>query len=92
MSQFKGRRGDLKWGKYKYPVTRTQKETLDGLRYMMRGLPRAPVTNDDITHPSSDDIPVGYFCSQRANNGDVVIGLNNHSVSVHRSGRITSNA
>lgn len=80
--QFKGRRGDLKWGKFKYPVTRTQKAALEGLRYMMRGVPQAKY----------DDIPSGYFCSQRIDNGDVVIGLNNHLVSVHRSGRITSNA
>lgn len=86
MSQlrFKGRRGDLKWGKFKYPVTRTQKATLDGLRYMMSGLPKA--------HPSNGDMPKGYFCSQRVDNGDIVIGLNNESVSVHRSGRVTSNA
>lgn len=83
MAKFPGRRGDLKWGTYDYPVTRTQKATLDGLWYMMSGLPRA--------HPANGDMPEGYFCSQYHTNGDVVMGLNHHSVSVHRDGRITSN-
>jgi hypothetical protein len=83
MTRFEGRRGDLTWGIYNYPVTQTQKETLDGLWYMMTGLPRA--------HPANGNMPKGFFCSQRPESGDVVIGLNHYSVSVHRSGRITSN-
>lgn len=83
MARFAGRSGDLKWGKYDYPVTKTQKATLDGLWYMMSGLPRA--------HPANGDMPVGYFCSQRPSDGVVIMGLHHQSVSVHRNGRITSN-
>ena len=83
MGRFPGRPGDFTWGKYDYPVTRTQHETLDGLWYMMSGLPRA--------HPDNGDMPKGYFCSQRSDNGDVVMGLNHHSVSVDRNGRVTAN-
>lgn len=80
MSQFKGRRGDLTWGKYEYPVTRTQKETLDELRYLMTGLPHVGIPNENL--------PKGYFCSQRPDNGEVVIGLHGYSVSVRRNGRL----
>ena len=80
VTKFEGRPGDFSWGKYDYPVTRTQKETLDGLQYMMSGLPK-----------SLEGLPQGYFCSQRPDNGDVVIGLNHQSVNVDRNGRITSN-
>lgn len=83
MTKFAGHKGDLTWGKYDFPVTRTQKSTLDGLWYMMSGLPRS--------HPMNGDMPAGYFCSQRPSSGDVVIGLNHQSVNVHRNGRITSN-
>lgn len=81
MALFSGRRGDLTWGIYDYPVTRTQKAALEGLKYMMSGLPRAL---DNV-------IPEGYFCSQRADNGTVIIGLHHCSVNVDRNGRITSN-
>lgn len=83
MIRFKGRYDDLKWGAHNYSVTRTQKETLDGLWYMMRGLPR--------TNPLHGTIPEGYFCSQRLDNGAVVIGLHGHSVSVGRNGRVVGN-
>lgn len=82
MPIFAGRRGDLTWGEYNYPVTRTQKETLDGLWYMMSGLPQAGF---------GQKIPEGGFYSQRENNGDVIIGLHHCSVAVHRNGRITGN-
>lgn len=81
MAKYAGKRGDLTWGKYGYPVTRTQKAALDGLWYMMSKLPRA----------YNSDIPAGGFCSQREDNGDVIIGLHYCSVNVHRNGRITSN-
>ena len=83
MAKFSARYADLTWGKYDYPVTPIQKRTLEGLEYMMSGLPR--------TDPKNGDIPAGYFCSQRPDNGDVVIGLYNHSVSVNRNGRVTAN-
>lgn len=82
MSIFPGRRADQKWGRYDYPVTKTQKATLDGLWYMLSGLPRAY---------ENDRLPQGGFYSQREDTGAVVIGLNHQSVSVHRNGRITSN-
>jgi hypothetical protein len=80
VTKFAGRPGDFSWGKYDYPVTRTQKEALDGLRYLMSGLPQ-----------SREGIPEGYFCSQRPDNGDVVMGLHHQSVTVDRNGRVTSN-
>jgi hypothetical protein len=83
MPRFKGRKGDLTWGRYNYPVTQSQKDTLDGLEYLMRGLPRA--------HPANGDIPEGYFASQNLLDGGVIIGLHHNSVTVHRTGRITSN-
>lgn len=83
MARFTGRRGDLIWGVGDFPVTRTQKATLDGLRFIMSRLPRA--------HPSNGNMPSGYFCSQHPDNGDVVIGMHHCSVNVHRNGRITSN-
>lgn len=82
MAKYLGKRGDLTWGKYDYPVTRTQKQALDGIWYMMSGLPKAY---------KGSGLPEGGFCSQRPDTGDVVIGLHHQSVSVHRSGRITSN-
>jgi hypothetical protein len=82
MAKFPGLPGDLKWGKFDYPVTRSQKNTLDGLHYMMSGLPK---------HSRTDDVPIGYFCSQRPHSGDVIIGLNHESVTVNRQGRIKSN-
>lgn len=81
MAKFAGRRNDLVWGKYDYPVTRTQKATLDGLWYMLSGLPRAYLS----------DLPRGGFYSQNPDDGGVVIGLHHQSVTVRRTGRITSN-
>jgi hypothetical protein len=46
----------------------------------MSGLPQSP-----------EGIPQGYFCSQRPDNGDVVMGLHHKSVTVDRNGRVTSN-
>lgn len=83
MGKFAGRRGDLKWGRYNYPVTKTQKATLDGLWYMMSELPRA--------YGGGQSLPQGGFYSQMEDSGDVIIGLFGRSVSVHRNGRITGN-
>lgn len=80
--RYKGKPRDLKWGKYDYPVTPSQKKTLEALWYMMSGLPRSP---------ENGFTPVGYFCSQRVDTGTVIIGLNHESINVHRSGHITSN-
>lgn len=85
MTKFEGSKGDLVWGTYAYPVTKTQKETLDGLRHLMNGLPRARSLS------ANGEFPDEYYCSQRSDNGDVIIGLHRNSVSVHRNGRITSN-
>jgi hypothetical protein len=82
MAKYAGRRGDLKWGVYDYPVTRTQKASLDGLLYLMRGLPRA--------HAMYDLWEAGFY-SQNPNDGGVILGVNHQSVTVHRNGRITSN-
>lgn len=82
MARFTGRRNDLVWGKFDFSVTRTQKATLDGLWYMLSGLPRVYMAGD---------LPAGGFYSQREDTGDVVIGLYHQSVSVHRNGRISSN-
>lgn len=85
MAKFAGRRGDLTWGKYDYPVTKTQKATLDGLWYMMSGLPRG------FQQTGSWALPDGGYYSQTEENGDVIIGLHHQSVTVHRNGRLTSN-
>jgi hypothetical protein len=61
LAKFKGRRGDLKWGVYDFPVTRTQKAALDGVWYMLRTSARAynPVAEDG-------ELPQGGFYSQNA--------------------------
>lgn len=82
MAKFAGRRGDWKWGKYEYPVTRTQWESLDALMYMLSTLPRA--------YRQPELWQAGFY-SQNPNDGGVIIGLNHQSVTVHRNGRITSN-
>src|SRR4051794_30217173 len=82
MAKFAGRPGDLKWGKYEYPVTPTQKLSLEGLVYLLHGLPRAL---------DSKDLWQGGFYSQNPRDGGVIIGLNHQSVTVDRNGRITSN-
>jgi hypothetical protein len=86
VAKFAGRRGDLKWGVYDYPVSPGQKATLDALWYMMSGLPRG----FQQTGPYA--LPEGGYYSQNEKNGDVIIGLNHQSVTVHRTGRLTSNA
>lgn len=87
MAKFPGRKGDLVWGIYDYPVTRTQKATLDGLWYMLSGLPKAFGQDGKGVYA----LPQGGFYSQNTNDGGLVIGLNHQSVTVHRNGRITSN-
>jgi hypothetical protein len=87
MAKFAGRRGDLKWGIYDYPVSPGQKATLDALWYLMGGLPKA--FGQDKTGVYV--LPQGGFYSQSEKNGDVIIGLHHKSVTVHRTGRITSN-
>lgn len=82
MAKFAGRPGDLKWGKYDYPVTRTQKDSLDGLVYMLYGLPRA-LDNPDLWQAG--------FYSQNPSDGGVIIGVNHQSVTVDRNGRVMSN-
>lgn len=73
---------DTMWGRYDYWVTEEQKETLDGLWYLLRGLPRA--------YDNPDSLPVGGFYLQQPT-GDVVIGLHHCSVTVHRNGRLSVN-
>lgn len=82
MAKFAGRPGDLKWGKYEYPVTPTQKLSLEGLVYLVHGLPRA------LRQP---DLWQGGFYSQNPSDGGVIFGLNHQSVTVKRDGRIVSN-
>lgn len=82
MAKFAGRPGDRTWGKYDYPVTITQKASLDGLVYMLSGLPRAQ---------NQPDLWQGGFYSQNPTDGGVIIGIEHQSLTVHRSGRITSN-
>jgi hypothetical protein len=86
VATFKGRKGDLKWGVYDYPVTYAQKQALDGLWYLLSGLPRVSGPQDGVWA-----LPEGGFYSQRPNDGTVIIGLHNRSVSVTRRGLIRSN-
>ena len=81
--RFAGRREDLTWGKFDYFVTKSQKSALDGLWYMMSGLPRS--------YDRQGASPEGSFYSQRPDTGAVIIGLHQCSVTVHRSGLIVSN-
>lgn len=92
MAKFAGRKGDLKWGAFDFPVTKTQKATLDGLWYMMSGLPKVPRALS-LRPDVSDgwDLPKRCFYSQKESNGDVVIGLNHESVTVRRDGRLVGN-
>ena len=78
MARFEGRPGDLEWGEYNYKVTRTQWDALSGIMYMMKGMPKQP----------DNDKPVGFFCSQSEIDGEVIIGVMNHSMAVNRNGRI----
>jgi hypothetical protein len=81
--RYRGQKEDLTWGRFDYKVTRTQKAALDGLLYMIAGL-----TPDQNHRP----LPSGTFYSQRPNDGAVLIGIDHRSVTVYRSGRITSNS
>lgn len=85
MAKFAGRRGDLTWGKYAYPVTKTQKDALDGIWYMLKGLPRG------IEQTGYWALPEGGFYSQNLENGSVIIGLHHNSATVYRSGHVVSN-
>lgn len=77
--KFKKRTGDLTWGKYDYPVTRSQKAALDGIMNLFSMLP------EDLRGPST------LFYSQTVLNGDVVIGIYLRSVTVTRHGRVIGN-
>lgn len=81
--RFEARPDDLRWGRFGYPVTRTQKNALDALLYMLSGCVERSYEN-----PLN---PRGFFCSQYPSDGRVVVGLNHQSLTVWRSGRITSN-
>lgn len=81
MAKFEGRPGDMTWGRYDYPVTRTQCETLDGAWFLLTGLPISRMR---------DDAPRGVFYSQTPD-GMVVIGKNHRSINVDRNGRVTGN-
>jgi len=83
---FRGPKGDLTWGTYKYSVTRTQKSSLEGLWHLFKSLPKGNSLDGDR------GLPTGGYYSQRPDTGIVIIGLDHQSVSVHRSGRITVNA
>jgi len=81
VAKFPGRRADLKWGKYDFPVTFAQKTKLDALGYLVSGLP--------VTFEAN--LPDGLFYSQNPRDGSVIFGLNHRSVTVYRSGRIVAN-
>lgn len=87
MIRYLAKRGDVTWGVYDYPVTRSQKETLDALCHMLGGLPRVTAR----TAVGSAALPKGAFYSQHPETGEVMIGLHHRSVSVHRTGRMTPN-
>jgi hypothetical protein len=53
----------------------------------MSGLPKAFGQDEKGVYV----LPQGGFYSQSEKNGDVIIGLHHKSVTVHRTGRITSN-
>lgn len=82
MGIFAGRHGDMQWGKYDYPVTSTQCETLDGIWFLLTGL---PISQMSRVHG------VGVFYSQTESDGVVIIGREHRSVSVDRNGRVTGN-
>jgi hypothetical protein len=81
MTRFIGSRNDVTWSEFRYPVTRTQKETLNGVWYLLSGTP----------NPQGNEMPRGGFYSQRPDTGAVIVGLDHRSVTVHRTGRITVN-
>lgn len=81
-TRYRGQTEDLTWGKYDYKVTRTQKQALDGLLYVVYGLSPGQIHRG---------LPNGAFYSQRPNDGAVLIGIHHRSVTVYRSGRIKSN-
>lgn len=77
--RFKKRTGDLAWGQYDYPVTRSQKAALDGIMNLFSTLPK------------NQRGPSTMFYSQKLLNGDVTIGIYHRSVTVTRHGRVYSN-
>jgi hypothetical protein len=81
--KFKGRPGDLTWGPFGYPVTQTQKAAVEGIVFMLSSLPRA------FNQP---DLWQNGFYSQNPATGAIIMGLDHHSVSIHRNGRVTANA
>lgn len=79
--KFRRRYGDLMWGKFDYPVTPTQKKSLDGVAYVLGFSPGRTEREAGFT----------YFYSQDPYSGEVIIGQNHRSLNVNRDGRITSN-
>lgn len=80
--RYRGKPRDKKWGKYDYPVTPSQKRVLEAIWYMLSGQPKAYL---------NDSLPQNCFYSQRTDDGTVIIGLNQESINVYRSGHIASN-
>lgn len=80
MAKFEGRRGDLKWGKYDYPVTKSQWCNLMALEGLFKKALPPAIGNPDLWKN-------GYY-SQDRENGDVIIGFNNEAVRVTRSGQV----
>lgn len=81
--KFKAKTGDLRWGKYDYPVTRSQKQSLDGIMNLFDTLLPRSSENPKMPHDG--------FYSQLPLNGAVIIGINHRSVTVNRHGRVISN-
>lgn len=86
-TRYRGQTEDLTWGKYEYKVTRTQKQALDALLYVLYDLSPGQINRN----LGMRDLPNGGFYSQRPNDGAVLIGIDHRSVTVYRSGRIKSN-
>lgn len=82
---FPGKSKDFKWGRYDYPVTKSQKRSLDALWYLLSGLPR------EYMGSFEDTLAEGSFYSQDAVTGNVTFGLCHKSVTVDRRGRLMSN-
>ena len=79
---FQPRRGDLRWGPFGYPVTKTQKASVEGVVFLLTSLPRAFGANA---------LWQKGFYSQNPRTGAIIMGLDHHSVSIHRDGRVTAN-
>lgn len=63
---------DLTWGDAHYPVTKTQKQALEAIWYVMGER-------------------TDWFYILRKTDGAVILGRRGRSVTVYRTGRITSN-